>query len=58
METFLVASIEVSSCSNNANANALAKLALTRDSELLDTIFIEFLAEPSMKPQPKIIELI
>ena len=33
----------------NANANALANLASTKDAKLLDSISVEFLAEPSIK---------
>ena len=36
----------------------MKKLALTRDSKLLDAISIEFLAEPSINLQPEIMELI
>ena len=57
MGTFPIASLKVILQSKNANANSLAKLALTRDSELLDAVSVEFLAEPSIKPQPKIMEL-
>ena len=32
----------------NVNADALAKLALTRDAELLDAVSMEFLTEPSI----------
>ena len=35
--------------SSNVNADALAKLASTRDVELLDAVSVEFLAEPSIK---------
>ena len=35
----------------------MAKLALTRDSELLDIVSVEFLAEPSIKPKQEIMEL-
>ena len=51
------ASIEVIPQSKNANTNVLAKLASTRDVELLDVVFVEFLAEPSIRQQPKIIKL-
>ena len=57
METFLIAFIEVISWSKNANVDALAKLASTRDSELLDAVSVEFLAKPSIKPQSEIMEL-
>ena len=46
METFRITSIKVISRSKNANTDALAELALTRDSELLDVVSIEFLVEP------------
>ena len=50
METFPIASIKIILRSKNANTNAFAKLASTRDSDLLDTVFVAFLAEPSIKP--------
>ena len=50
METFLITSIEVIPRSKNANADALMKLASTKDSELLDAVSIEFLVEPNIKP--------
>ena len=50
METFPVFSIEVIPRSKNVNADALAKLASTRDVELLNVVSMEFLAEPSIKP--------
>ena len=34
---------------HNKNVDALAKLASTRDAELLDIVLVEFLAEPSIK---------
>ena len=49
METFPIASIKVILLSKNANADALAKLASTRDSKLLDAMSVEFLVEPSIK---------
>ena len=50
METFLIALIEIILRSKNVNVDALAKLASTRDLELLDAVSIEFLSEPSIKP--------
>ena len=41
MGPFPMASIEVIPRSKNANADALAKLALIRDAELLDAVFVE-----------------
>ena len=58
METFLIASIEVILRSKNANIDALAKLASTRDPELLEAVSVEFLAEPSIKPLSEIMELV
>ena len=54
---FSTASIEVIPRSKNSNANALAKLALTRDADLLDAVSVEFLAEPKIHPQQGIMEL-
>ena len=51
LSLFSAASIEVIPRSKNSNANALAKLAKTRDANLLDAIFVEFLAEPTIHPQ-------
>ena len=50
MKTFLIASIKFIPRSKNANTDALAKLASIKDSKLLDTVSVEFLAEPSRKP--------
>ena len=57
METCPIASIKVILLSKNANADALAKLASTRDSELLDAMSVEFLVEPNFKLLSKIMEL-
>ena len=51
LSSFSVASIEVIPRSRNSNADALAKLASMRDSDWLDVVSIEFLAEPSFHPQ-------
>ena len=51
METFPIASIEVIPRSKNANADALVKLASTRDAKLLDAMSVEFLAECNIKLQ-------
>ena len=53
----LTVSIEVVPRSKNINADTLAKLASTRDAELLNTISIEFLAKPSIKQRPKVTKL-
>ena len=55
--SILMVSIEVVPRSKNANADALAKLASTRDTELLDTVWVDFLAEPNIKQRPKVMEL-
>ena len=44
------ASIDVIPRSRNSNADALAKLASIRDVDLLDAVFVEFLAEPNIHP--------
>ena len=41
--------VEVVPQSKNVKADALAKLASTRDAELLDVVSVEFLAESSIK---------
>ena len=57
IKTFRITSIEVIPLFKNVNTDALTKLASTRDSKLLDVVSIEFLAEPTIKPQPEIMEL-
>ena len=57
METFSITFIEVIMRSKTATADALEKLALTRDVKLLDVVSVEFLAKPNIKPQPEIMEL-
>ena len=57
METFPITSIEVISRSKNMNADALAKLALTKEAKLLDIVSVEFLAESSIKSQLEITKL-
>ena len=51
MSLFSAASIEVIPQNKNSNADALAKLVLTRNVDLLDAVYVEFLAEPSIHPQ-------
>ena len=48
---FSVASIDVIPRSRNSNVDALAKLASTRDTDQLDAVSVEFVAEPSIHPQ-------
>ena len=50
LSLFFVASIEVIPQSKNSNANLLAKLALTRDVDLLDAVCIDYFAEPNIHP--------
>ena len=58
MKAIPTASIEVIPRSKNANVDAFAKLAQTKDAELLDAVPIEFLAKPSKKQQPEVMELV
>ena len=51
LSLFFAASIEVIPRSRNSNADTLTKLASTTDTDLLDAVFVEFLAEPSIHPQ-------
>ena len=39
------------------NADALVKLASVRDADLLDAVYVEYLAEPSIHLQPGIMKL-
>ena len=57
LSLFSTAAIEVISRTKNSNADTLAKLALTRDVDLVDTVFMEFLAEPNIHPQQGITEI-
>ena len=57
MGTFISASIKVILLSKNANTDALAKLALTRDAKLLDAVSVESLAESSIRQQLEIMKL-
>ena len=57
LSLFFVASIEVILQSRNSNADALAKLASTRNVDLLNVVSMEFLAEPSIYPQQGVIKL-
>ena len=41
----------------NLNVDALAKLASTRDADMLDAISMEYLAKPSLHLQPRVMEL-
>ena len=58
MEIFPTISIEVILRAKNANADALAKLASTKDAKLLEVVSVEFLVEPSIRRQPDVMELI
>ena len=57
LRLFSIASIEVIRLSKNLNANALTKLALMRDVDLLDVVSMEYLAKPSIHLQQGIMEL-
>ena len=51
LSSFSTASIKVIPQNKNSNTDALAKLASTRDADLLDAISVELLAKPSNHPQ-------
>ena len=57
MGSISMVTIEVALRSKNANAYALAKLASTKDSKLLNAVSVEFLFEPSIKHRPEMMEL-
>ena len=57
LSLFSIASIEVIPRSKNANVDTLAKLASTRDVDMLDGVSMEFLAKPSIHPQQGVMEL-
>ena len=57
LNLYSVPSIEVIPLSKNSNTDALAKLASTRDINLLDAASVEYLAKPSIHPQQEIMEL-
>ena len=57
MKAIYMVSIEVVPRSKNVNADTLAKLASTKDAELLDVVSVEFLTEHIMKQWPKVMEL-
>ena len=58
MKIIPTTSIEVILQSKNVNSDALEKLASTKDVELLDTVSVEFLVEPSIKWWPEVMELV
>ena len=49
MRSILALTIEVMLRSKNENADALAKLAFTKDAELLNAVSVEFLTKPNIK---------
>ena len=51
LSLFFATSIEVIPRSRNSNIDELAKLTSTKDADLLDPVFVEFLAKPSIHPQ-------
>ena len=56
--SILAVTIEVVPRSKNANTDALAQLASTKDTELLNAMFVEFLAKPNMKQQSDVMKLV
>ena len=57
LSSFSTASIEVIGLSKNLNTDALVKLASTRHADLMDTVSVEYFAEPIIHPQPGVLEL-
>ena len=57
LSLFSTYSIEVIPQSRNSNVDALVKVASTKDTDLLDAVSMEFLAEPSIHPQQGVMEL-
>ena len=57
LSLFSATSIKVILRSKNSNNDALAKLASTRDANILDAVSVEFLAEPNIHLQQGIMEL-
>ena len=57
LSLFSATSIDVTPRKKYLNADALVKLASTRDVVLLDVVSVEYLAEPSIYPQPGVMEL-
>ena len=57
LSLFSTVSIKVIPRSKNSNVGALAKLASTKDTDLLDAFSVEFLAELNIHPQQGIMEL-
>ena len=51
LSLFFTTSVEVIPRSKSSNVDVLAKLASTRDTDLLDAVSVEFLAEPNTHPQ-------
>ena len=49
--------IKVVPRSKNSHADALAKLASTKNTELLNVVTVEFLFEPSINQRPAVMEL-
>ena len=49
--------IEVVPRSKNSHEDALAKLAFTKDVELLNVVYVKFLSEPSIKQRSEVMKL-
>ena len=58
LSLFSATSIEVILRSKNSNVDALVKLALMSDADLLDVVSVEYLVEPSIHPRLRVMELI
>ena len=57
LSLFTATSIVIIPRSKNSKVDALAKLASTKDTNLLDVVSVEYLAQPSIHSQPRIMEL-
>ena len=57
MRSISVVTIEVVPRSQNANTDALAKLASIKDAKLLNVVSVEFLAQPSIKQRLEMMEV-
>ena len=58
MGTFPITFVEVILRSKSVNVDALAKLASTKDTELLEAMSVKFLVEPSTRQLPEVMELV
>ena len=57
MGSISTGTIEVVPRSKYANTDALAKLASTKDAQLLNAVFVEFFVEHNIKQRPQMMKL-